>query len=171
MLWNQVAALVIFAALCSDASAQEISVDPKAEAAGRVQFPESLEDEVDRLTKERAGQKPREINEQACRDDWSKCADNKQLAETYRKYIEIRTACQIAAGRLAKYGKPNWGGWTHRVFGQFLPGDTGPSSGYAILFDNEVQFQNGFGAMVNSSARCKYDLRNEKVLEVTVRAR
>jgi hypothetical protein len=76
--------------------------------------------------------------------------------------------CKDEARRLAKYGEPKFPSLV--AFGTFLRGDDYIKTGVVTLFEDEAQFQNGFGAMVHSTVKCKYDLNSEKVVNVSISA-
>ena len=109
--------------------------------------------------------------EELCKEQWSQCADNEQLANNYKGWSDAQASCKSAADDLAKYGTPDWGGWLHMAFGTYLKGTDYVKTGVAVLIDQDVKFQNAFGAMARSEVRCKYDLRTEKILDVKVTPR
>jgi hypothetical protein len=103
-----------------------------------------------------------------CRSDWAKCADNEQLANSYSQWTKAQVACKFEANAQAKYGTPTWP-WL--PFGRFYKGKDYVSSGRAVLIEPDAQFQNGFGAMVHSEVTCAYDLRAQRVIDVSISAR
>jgi hypothetical protein len=74
----------------------------------------------------------------------------------------------MAAEKEAKYGDPKWS-WV--PFGSFLTGKNYVTTGKVTLIDNDVQFSNGFGAMVHSTVRCIYNLNTKAVLDVFISER
>jgi hypothetical protein len=77
---------------------------------------------------------------------------------------EIKTACQYAIEEQANYGEPDWGGWLATPFGKFYKGSDYVEEGIVRVVDDEVQLENGFGAMVNTTVHCHYDLREDEVI-------
>lgn len=107
-----------------------------------------------------------------CEKDWAACADNAELIEHYGKMSAISVACERAGERAARYGTPKWGaGWLSRSFATYWKGASYIRTGVANIIDKEVQFQNGFGAWVNSIAYCSYDLRKGEVVDFHVEPR
>ena len=103
-----------------------------------------------------------------CRSDWTKCADNAQLVNHYSDWSHVQVECKHAANDGAKYGNPDWP-WA--AFGSFYKGNNYISSGIAVAVEPDAQFSNGFGAMVHSRVTCTYDLRAKRVTDVVVSAR
>jgi hypothetical protein len=101
----------------------------------------------------------------SCKSDWTKCADNREMANNFDGYHKAEYACKRQATDLAKYGTPEWP-WF--AFGSFYPG---PNTGIVTLIEPDAKFQNGFGAMAHSRVECEYDFRTEKVTNVTISAR
>lgn len=135
-------------------------------------FPEQYKAEMDRIAAERAEQeriaaekKAEEERLAACQKDWSKCATQADLIEEYEGMTKATVACRMAADRLAKYGDPEWS-WV--PFGTYLANERSAQTGKVTLIDDQVKFQNGFGAMVRTSARCQYDLAKKEVIHVEV---
>jgi hypothetical protein len=77
----------------------------------------------------------------------------------------------MEANARAKYGNPDWGSWLKPDFATFLEGTDYVTSGTAVAIERDVQFQNGFGAMVHTEVRCIYDLRNKRVVRVDISER
>jgi hypothetical protein len=104
--------------------------------------------------------------EAACTSDWTKCTDNADLANNWKDYrLTVAPACRRQADDVAKYGDPKWSWYS---FGSFLPGDSAATKGVITAVDADVQFQNGFGAYGRMRVVCDYDLRQKKVLTVSV---
>jgi hypothetical protein len=106
--------------------------------------------------------------EDLCRSDWTKCADNERLVNSYSDWSLVQVRCKRAANDSAKYGNPDWPWFP---FGTFYKGDNYVTSGIAIAVEPDAQFSNGFGAMVHSKVICTYDLRAKRVADVTVSPR
>jgi RNA polymerase subunit RPABC4/transcription elongation factor Spt4 len=101
-----------------------------------------------------------------CVSDWTKCKDNSDLANNWKDYHwNVASACKQEADGRAKYGNPKWSWYS---FGSFLPGDSAAKKGVISAVDNDVQFQNGFGAYARVKVVCEYDLRQKKVLNVSI---
>jgi len=97
-------------------------------------------------------------------DDWSKCADNEEMANSNAWYwVSATTACKRAANRVAKYGDPKWP-WL--PFSHYKSGDSYAKTGIAVLIEPDAQFQNGFGAWAHVKVICTYDLREKKVTNI-----
>jgi hypothetical protein len=54
------------------------------------------------------------------------------------------------------------------AFGRFYNNSSAAKSGTVTLIENDAQFQNGFGAMVHSTATCTYDLNTKQVTNVVI---
>jgi len=104
----------------------------------------------------------------SCKADWTKCADNADMANTYKDWFSAKYGCKNAASKLARFGTPEWP-WLY--FGTFLKGNDYATKGIAVLFEDGAKFQNGFGAMAHVEVRCEYDLRAKKVIDVTISAK
>lgn len=100
-----------------------------------------------------------------CRTDWTKCADNSDLANNFEGWSGIGASCQIAAENQARYGTPKW---PMLPFGTFIGGSDYVKKGVAIAIENNAQFQNGFGAMVHAKVTCFYDLNAQSVKDVII---
>jgi len=103
-----------------------------------------------------------------CVGDWTKCKDNSGLANHWSGSRRVAYDCKDEANKLAKYGEPKWS-WI--TFGSFYPAEKSVETGVFTKIDDDVQFHNGFGAWGHAEVVCKYDLRQKKVLNVTVRQR
>ena len=73
---------------------------------------------------------------------------------------------QVLANSRAKYGKPEWG-W--RIFGTYYVSKNYRKSGLVEVVDNNVNFQNSFGAMKRLRVSCVYDLKSQKVTALSIR--
>lgn len=103
-----------------------------------------------------------------CKSDWTKCADNAEIANHYSQWFDAQFACKQAAIKQARYGTPVFP--SLYFFSQFYPGTGYVTTGTATLVEPDAQFQNGFGAMVHSRVTCTYDLRAERVVSVNISA-
>ena len=119
----------------------------------------------------RAAPKAAEAPTSLCRSDWTKCADNEDLANHYSRWVNVKVECKMEANARARYGKPDWGPLLYPDFGTFLTGTNYVSSGIAVAIEPDAQFQNGFGAMVHSRVTCTYDLRAGRVINVDISPR
>jgi hypothetical protein len=97
-----------------------------------------------------------------CRDDWTKCVDNEDMAHNYSKMDEARLACEIKLEHSVRYGTPEY--WYVRFNSFFIGGDF-PKTGIVKIVDDRVKIQNVFGAKVNSRVECWYDF-NKKVATI-----
>jgi hypothetical protein len=102
----------------------------------------------------------------ACKTDWAKCADNSEMANHFEGWTRAQDLCQRAANEQARYGTTTVWPWV--AFGRFRRGTDYVNSGIAVLIERDAQFQNGFGAMVHSEVVCTYDLRAEKVTNISI---
>ncbi|MDA1335228.1 MAG: hypothetical protein O2794_04470 [bacterium] len=100
-----------------------------------------------------------EVRASLCKYSYSSCRNNSDLVNNWEKMSTVRVACQMAAEKNAKYGSPDWP-WV--AFGNYAEGNDYAKEHQIRLQDNEVKFQNGFGAMVKTSVKCFYDLRTQK---------
>lgn len=87
----------------------------------------------------------------SCATNWTSCVDNADLVNNYLSDHHAQTDCKQEAKKRAAYGSPNLPSLF--FFDSFQVGNDYPRTGIAILIEKEAQFQNGFGAMVNSSVR------------------
>lgn len=111
-------------------------------------------------------QRQEEAAIEACRTDWTKCKDNKDIANhNGMDYAHARSECRHAADQQAKFGTPEWSWYT---FGTFQTGNSALVTGEMILVDRDVKFANGFGAMAHVTVTCLYDLRNKRVIKLEI---
>ncbi|MGJ4956483.1 hypothetical protein ACQR1H_12615 [Bradyrhizobium sp. HKCCYLRH2015] len=101
----------------------------------------------------------------ACKRDWSSCADNEQLVNNWSGWSEVQVACKIAANDRAKYGDPEWP-WL--PFGTYLTGNEYVRTGKVVAIEPDARFKNGFNAAVRVRVRCYYDVRSKHVDNVTL---
>jgi hypothetical protein len=116
------------------------------------------------------GVKSDEAAEQAapsCKSNFTKCANIREMANNYKDWGLGEIECKWAADKAAKYGTPEWSWMTFTKFGN----GNDPVTGSATLIDDDVKFQNGFGAMVHSEVHCEYDFRAKKVINVSIQPR
>lgn len=104
-----------------------------------------------------------DIYKAACKSDWKACADNSD-------YMNIHGAnwtskCRREAEKYA-IGEVDWGGIFRPNFGTFHTGNSIHESGTITVIDRVAKFQNSFGAMLNTTTICKYDLINDKIMDV-----
>jgi hypothetical protein len=67
-----------------------------------------------------------------------------------------------------QYGEPKWPGFlSGGGFASFHPGTDYISTGIAVAIEPDVQIENAFGAMVHSTAICRYDLNAQSVVDVS----
>lgn len=103
-----------------------------------------------------------------CSSNWKVCTDNADLVNHWSDWTKVQAACQIAAEHAAKYGTPKWP-WI--PFGSYLKGNDYISGGIATAIEDDAQFQNGFGVMVHSEVRCRYDLDSQIAVDVSIQPR
>lgn len=108
------------------------------------------------------------VQDDPCRSDWTKCADNGQLVNHYSDWTHVQRECKNAANDRAKYGDPDWPWFP---FGSFHEGNNYVISGIAIAIEPDAQFSNGFGAKVHSRVACTYNLRAKRVTDVSISPR
>jgi hypothetical protein len=96
----------------------------------------------------------------ACSSDYTKCPNNEDLINNYSGMPGAKAACQIEAEKLTKWGSPQWG-WSK--FGTFYTGTDYVSSGVIRIVDNNVKFQNGYGAYGKVQIECHYDLKSKQI--------
>jgi hypothetical protein len=96
----------------------------------------------------------------SCASDWKLCADNADLMQNYSNMIRVRSRCRTEANTHAKFGDPKW---SSGVFGRYRKGSDYISTGRVTMGEDDVQFQNAFGAWQHMKAICIYDLNSDKV--------
>ena len=99
-----------------------------------------------------------------CKTDWTKCADNSDMVNNFKGWVDVQRGCKRQATDMAKYGTPELAWFP---FSSFYPG-TDFSTGIVTAIEPDARFSNGFGAMVRSRVVCKYDLRTNKVIDVSI---
>ena len=99
-----------------------------------------------------------------CRRDYTQCADNADVVNNYDGMARAAVECESEAKDRAKYGSPDFP-WLS--FGRFYGGDSFKSDLITII-EPDAKFQNGFGAMVRSRVVCTYNLRNKKVVSLSI---
>lgn len=101
----------------------------------------------------------------SCSSDWHACKDNADLVNNYVGWAEVRAACQTEVDNEVQYGEPKWPGlWSGGAFETFMTGTNYVSTGIVVAIEKDVQIENAFGAMVHSTAYCRYDLNSKEVL-------
>jgi len=95
-----------------------------------------------------------------CKTDWKKCTDNAMLVKEFNGIRKIKTACKLQANSQAQYGNPQW---TWGIFDTYFIGNDYIKSGLVNLIDNQVKFQNGFGAYKKTQVECIYSLKTNKI--------
>jgi hypothetical protein len=104
-----------------------------------------------------------------CSSDWHACKDNADLVNHYSGWATVQVNCQEKVDNEVQYGEPKWPGfWSGGAFETFLKGTDYVSTGTVVAIEPNVQIQNAFGAMVHSTAYCRYDLNSKSVLSVSV---
>lgn len=100
----------------------------------------------------------------SCKNNWMYCQDNEDMVENYFPLYKAQSACEWETKKLANFGSPqfNWG-----AFGGYAKGDDYKKLGKVLLIDDDVKFQNGFGAYQRTKIYCVYNLRTSKVESVT----
>ena len=102
-----------------------------------------------------------------CKVDWHSCLDNADMVNNYHDWPTVQTRCKSSAKDSAKYGTPEFPWFS---FGSFLRGSDYPKTGIVTTIEPDAQFSNGFGAMVHTRVVCKYDLKSNAVLDVSLEA-
>lgn len=98
-----------------------------------------------------------------CTTDWTACTHNSDLLDNNRPArAEVTSACTSAANNSARYGSPVWP-WG--AFGRYRDGAL---TGTLTVFEDNVRFQNGFGAMARVTVACTYDLHHRRVTNLQV---
>jgi len=119
--------------------------------------------------KSESGSTPAAATETACKSDWTKCGDTRDIANNWSGYDRVRSECKREANKLAKYGDPKWP-WAF-AFSTFHPDEKTIETGTITAIEKDAQFQNGFGAWGHVEVTCEYDLRQKKVLNVNTESR
>lgn len=113
-------------------------------------------------------EKKAEATAPTCKTEWSKCSDNRDMANNSTEWHDAKVACIIATNDKARYGTPEY---SLSKFSHFLTGNDYVTSGQASLIDEDTKFSNVYGAMVRSRVECRYDLREKRVLSVLISGR
>lgn len=158
-------------AAAAQAQQQAAAAKSAADAEARAKDAQCIADYTKCTDPAKAAESKAKAHKAACGADWSKCTDNTDVVENYGKWVDVKVDCKITATNMAKYGKPDWGGWLYPNFGTYLKGNNYVTTGRAVAIEPDAQFQNGFGAMVHSEVVCTYDLRAGKVIDVAIRPR
>jgi len=135
---------------------------------------ESLKDVEDRFavaSKEYASKQEQERKEAAalqaaineCKQNYRSCADNEMVVNHYGGTSGAQVSCKMEAEKMANYGDPDW---TWPNFSTFFVGRDAVETGTLRLVDNDVKFQNAFGAYQRTPLECHYDLDAKEVLFV-----
>ncbi len=115
-----------------------------------------------------ASQPSQSSSESACSSDWRACKDNVDLVNHSPIWPSIQSAYQDKVNSEVQYGEPKWPGfWSGGAFGSYFPGTNYVETGIAVAVEKDVQIENVFGAMVHSTATCRYDLNTRTVLNVS----
>ena len=110
----------------------------------------------------------REQANPTCKSDWSKCNDNEDLANHWEGFSGTQVDCKFATDARAKYDTPKYASGYPGYFSRFQPGNSASQTGKILVIDNDVKMQNGFGAWARTQVYCEYDLRNKKVLNISI---
>jgi len=111
--------------------------------------------------------KPNEEAASGCEEDWRDCDS---LEDFHKNNLEDRAkasrACKLIAESAANYGDPEF---PRFPFGTTLVDRNAfAEDGIVNLREEDAQFQNGFGAMVNVMIECAYSLKKETVVDINV---
>lgn len=104
----------------------------------------------------------------SCENDYKLCKTNEDLINNFDhmgRMIDAKVACKQSINNHVKYGSPDW---AFHEFGSFKRGDDFPKTGIILLVDSSVKIQNMFGAKVNSTVLCEYNLNTKKVLTIVI---
>jgi hypothetical protein len=106
--------------------------------------------------------------QEQCRKDWGKCTDNQQLVEHYQAWPLVVSACWDAgAAAIAPYGTANPApGDPVESFTSYALGDDFPRTGVAGAVAANYGYQTPTGERKRTMLECRYDLRQNRVLEV-----
>ena len=106
-----------------------------------------------------------EASSNPCTSDWRKCEDNSDLINNYNGMVSAKTDCQLAADDRAKYGDPDWP-WV--IFGKYKGGEDYVKTGKILIVEDDVKFENGFGAMRKTTVACRYNLKTKTVMRIGI---
>ena len=101
-----------------------------------------------------------------CRSDWKLCTSQTQLVEKNVDVAIAKSRCKSYVNDDAIYGKPKWSFLS--AFDTYRSNEQSFRTGILTLIDGKVQFQNGFGAIVNARVTCRFDLRTMDVISVSL---
>jgi len=99
----------------------------------------------------------------SCRSDYTACASQEELVDTYKEMTAARVSCKRAAQKLARYGDAELPFYS---FGSYFPYENSAKSGKISLTEDDARYQNGFGAMEHVKLKCVYDLQAREVVEI-----
>ena len=110
------------------------------------------------LQKKREEEDRRLNAEKYCKSDWTACATTEMLIENYSGISQIRSKCERATGMVAK--------WDYQfvyspAYTSYYNSESDLKEGKLRLIDNDVKFQNGFGAWRKLAVVCYYDLKQQ----------
>lgn len=94
-----------------------------------------------------------------CATEWSKCADNAQLAREYADWKNVPGLCLAAAKADPQFAAAEWPAET---FAEILPGNVYVTSGKAVALETHAPLVTADG---ETRARfiCEYDLKARKI--------
>jgi hypothetical protein len=177
------ASLLAFAVFCllAAGSAEESSEEKKARVVKSEGVSESIYDsrvkEFGTYDDYKAASEKKMTAEQyskyksqrdACRENWYSCADNAQLANEWSGWSKVAVSCERSAEDLAKYGDPEWP-WL--AFSHFRGGEDYAKTGKVVAIEPDAKFKNGFNASVRVRVVCYYDLKANRVEDVSITER
>lgn len=142
----------------------------RAEEAEIAAARKAEEDRLAAIEKEKqdrivAAKKAEKTQLDACREDWTKCLNQADVAENYSELRNVRISCMQLAERMAQYGDPEFP-WLN--FQKYLSDSDYRTKGEMILVEDGAKFQNGFGAMKRVTISCFYDLVSGKIKDLQV---
>jgi hypothetical protein len=93
-----------------------------------------------------------------CKSEWIACSTTEMLMNNYSGVSQIQEQCEKATGMLAK--------WDYQFtysppYTSFYDSASDLKDGKLRLVDDDVKFQNGFGAWRRISVVCYYDLKTK----------
>ena len=107
--------------------------------------------------------------ENACASNYKACKDNADIVNLNTNIsVQIKSSCKRAAEKEA-ISTIDWGGILSPNFGRFGRGDSGIKKDKILVIDDVAMYQNQFGAKIKRETLCLYNLKTNKVEQLTIK--
>jgi hypothetical protein len=94
-----------------------------------------------------------------CATDWTKCADNAQLAREYTDWRRVPGLCRQAAMADPQFADAQW---PAHPFADVLPGNVYVTSGKAVALETHAPLVSA-DSVAHAKFICEYDLKAGKI--------